>query len=66
MGNMSHCRYRNTLFGLWACQEVMGETDHLVADAAEPRERPIKLCVETAAGYSHEVGTPCGIAADAE
>lgn len=56
MGNMSYCRFRNTLGDLEDCQDNMEEVESLSEDEAQARKRLIEICVDLALDYGHEVG----------
>lgn len=49
MGNMSYCRFHNTLEDLRVCYEHID--DELSEAEAEERKRLIKLCTEIARDY---------------
>jgi len=52
MGNMSYCRFQNTLEDLKDCEENMD--DDLGEDEARARKRLIDVCVSIAADYGEE------------
>ena len=54
MGNLSYAHFRNTLQDLRDCYENMYDDD-LGEEEAAARLRLIKLCVEIAEEYEHEV-----------
>lgn len=53
MGNMSYCRFENTLDDLRDCQEAMGDDD---LGESEQRARAIliRVCGDIAADYGEE------------
>ena len=53
MSNMSYCRFQNTVSDLRDCSENMD--DQLSDDEEKARIRLIKLCVDIADDYRHEV-----------
>lgn len=56
MANMSYCRFENTASDLQDCYENMEETDDLSSYEVSARKRLIRLAVEIAIEYGHEVG----------
>ena len=56
MPNMSYCRFENTAADLQDCYENMEETDGLSSYEVSARQRLIRLAVEIAIEYGHEVG----------
>ena len=57
MGNMSYCRFRNTLGDLRDCLSVMDETTHLGEEETAARQRLISLCSRIAREYDDHVKT---------
>lgn len=61
MGNMSYCRFRNTLQDLRDCYDNMGEIEDTEQEAARydsetaARKRLIELCCDIALAYGDEV-----------
>ena len=55
MGNMSYCRYRNTLMALEDCDQVLDDTEDLSEGEIKARLRLIKLCMRIAEDFSDEV-----------
>lgn len=55
MSNISYCRFENTHNDLMDCYHNMDDDD-LSENESRFRERLIKLCVEIALYYWHEVG----------
>jgi hypothetical protein len=53
---MIYCRFENTLRNLRDCYENFDEQD-LSAYEEKARKNMIKLCVEIALDYGHEVGS---------
>lgn len=53
MGNMSYCRFRNTLDDLRDCYDAMDEPIKS-DDEVKARRRLIKLCKDIAADYGYE------------
>ena len=53
MGNMSYCRFRNTLEDLRDCADNMDEPDS--ADEKAARLRLIKICRQIADDYGDEI-----------
>jgi len=51
MGNMSYCRFRNTVKDLRDCYESMGNDEELSEEETEAKEELIKLCVDIAIDY---------------
>lgn len=56
MGNMSYCRFENTLQDLEDCYENIDNINELSADELKARKVLIKLCVDIAIDYGHEIG----------
>lgn len=54
MGNMSYCRFRNTLEDLRDCYNNMDDTD-LSEDERKARNKLIQLCVNLADDYRDEL-----------
>lgn len=54
MGNMSYCRFRNTLSDLKDCEDSM-DIEPTDPDERKARLRLIKLCVRIAGDYGDEV-----------
>ena len=54
MGNMSYCRFTNTLQDLHDCYENMDD-DKLSEEEAKSRKKLIKLCRDLAADFEHEL-----------
>ncbi|MGJ7529816.1 hypothetical protein [Variovorax sp. GB1P17] len=54
MGNMSYCRFQNTLADLRDCWENL-DAENLSEDETKARRRLIKLCVLIAEDYRDEV-----------
>lgn len=48
MGNMSYCRFRNTLPDLRDCYENIDDIENANEDELRARKNLIKLCVEIA------------------
>lgn len=63
MGNMSYCRFRNTLTDLRDCYESMGEFVDAEGDGydneATARRNLIALCQRIATDYGDEVEDVC-------
>lgn len=57
MANMSYCQFENTAGDLQDCYDNMDEK--VEGSEAKARERLIKLCVDIACDYGHEVGREC-------
>ncbi len=57
MGNMSYCRFQNTLDDLRDCHEHMDDVDShsLGSDEVAARRALIRICVEIASDYGGEV-----------
>lgn len=53
MGNMSYCRFSNTVSDLEDCYENMD--DDLSEEEERARRRLIRICVNIAADFEHEV-----------
>lgn len=53
MGNMSYCRFHNTVIDLRDCQEHMDDED-LSPSEQQHRQNLIKICVDIAADYGEE------------
>ena len=51
MGNMSYCRFQNTLGDLRDCKEAMDDGDELSADEAKAKKALIELCADIAREY---------------
>lgn len=58
MGNMSYCRFENTVGDLQDCYDAMDERD-LSESEAKARRRLIALCVDIACDYGDEVNKSC-------
>jgi len=58
MANMGYCRFENTSGDLEDCFDHMDEKD-LSESEQKARKKIIKLCVDSALDYGHEVGKPC-------
>lgn len=57
MGNMSYCRFRNTLGDLDDCWDHLEEDmDDLSDEEKMARKTLIKVCCNIAADYGNEVG----------
>ena len=56
MGNMSYCRFSNTLEDLDDCYENIDDASELSKGEQEARTRLIKLCCDIALDYCDEVG----------
>jgi L-asparaginase II len=54
MGNMSYCRFQNTLGDLRDCYEHMDSGNELSPEEQKARERLIKLCVDIAADFGEQ------------
>lgn len=54
MGNMSYCRFQNTLECLEDCQEYMGDTSGLDSSERLARIELIQLCRDIAGDYGRE------------
>lgn len=54
MANMSYCRFENTVEDLQDCYDHIDE--EVEGKEASARKRLIKLCVDIACDYGHEVG----------
>ena len=66
MPNMSYCRYENTLSDLRDCYENLEESEGLSETEKESRERLIRLCVDIALEFGHEVGDAVDYVDDSE
>jgi len=55
MGNMSYCRFQNTLQDLRYCVEAMDEPQELSSDEADARLRIIRLAKQITEDYGNEV-----------
>lgn len=55
MGNMSHCRFRNTAGDLNDCLDNFGATKNLSEQEMAARENIIRMACEIASGYGEEV-----------
>ena len=53
-GNMSYCRFRNTLTDLRDCYDHMDDTDVLSGEERESRKRMIDLCRDIVMEYGKE------------
>lgn len=51
MGNMSYCRFQNTLADLRDCYENMDNAKELSLEEQKARKRLIKLCADIAGDY---------------
>lgn len=53
MGNMSYCRFENTVSDLADCQEALGngKVDDLNEYEQRAKDRLLKICQEIAADY---------------
>jgi len=56
MGNMSYCRFENTVQDLKDCYDNIDETDDLNSTEIHARKRLIKICIDIACDYAYEVG----------
>jgi len=54
MGNMSYCRFENTLADLRDCQEHMDDKD-LSSEEAKARLRLIRVCSQIEGDFGEEV-----------
>ena len=54
MANMAYCRFENTEQDLWDCYQNMDDED-LSESEKKARRRIIKICVEIADEYGHEL-----------
>ena len=55
MGNMSYCRFHNTVISLRECKEAMDEEKELSQSEAKQKENLIRLCIEITDDYRDEV-----------
>ena len=55
MGNMAHCKFENTLPDLRDCYDNFDDISELSEEEKRARTRMIKLCIEIALDYAHEV-----------
>ena len=55
MGNMSYCRFQNTVSDLDDCYENIGEANDISDAEKRSRTRLIKLCCEIAQDYGDEI-----------
>ena len=55
MANMSYCRFQNTVGDLQDCWDNI-DAGYLSEEEKSARERLIKICVDVALDYGHEVG----------
>lgn len=55
MGNMSYCRFQNTLEDLRDCYESMDETADLSKDEGRARRSLIKLCANIMDDFGWEI-----------
>lgn len=55
MGNMSYCRFQNTLLDLRDCQEYINDDD-LSEEEKRARKKLIELCKDIAEDYDLEEG----------
>lgn len=58
MGNMTYCRFTNTLEDLQDCYGNI-EAQNLSDMEKEARNRLIELCVDIACDFGYEVGREC-------
>ena len=58
MANMSYCRFENTAEDLEDCFDHMDEKD-LSDTEVRGRKRIIRMCVDIAIDYGHEIDRPC-------
>ena len=54
MGNMSYCRFENTLVDLQDCAEYINETEGLSETEAQAREQLIELCRDIAEEFGDD------------
>ena len=54
MGNMSYCRFRNTLEDLEDCEENMAQDEDIASEEKRARIKLINLCCEIAQKYGSE------------
>ena len=54
MGNMSYCRFGNTLTDLRDCADNLDDPDSLSPEERRARERLIKLCKTIADDYAED------------
>lgn len=54
MGNMSYCRFENTLPGLQNCYDNMRDPDDLSKEEKRARRELIDLCKDIVAEYGRE------------
>lgn len=55
MGNMGYCRFENTASDLEDCYDHIDDSE-LSESESEARQGLIKMCVDIACDYGHEVG----------
>lgn len=55
MANMGYCRFQNTANDLADCMEHMDQDDDLSRGEAKARRQIIKMAVDIAAWYEHEL-----------
>lgn len=58
MANMSYCRFQNTRADLKDCRDNIGDDWDLSYDEYRARRALIKLCVEIAEEWFHELEEP--------
>jgi hypothetical protein len=51
MGNMSYCRFQNTLSDLQECQEALNDCDELSEEEEEANNCLLFLCAEIVSGH---------------
>ena len=54
MGNMSYCRFQNTLSDLEDCKDSMDNDDELGPEETRAKNRLITLCKDIASEYEEE------------
>lgn len=59
MGNMSYCRFENTVSDVEDCADNMDLSDDASKKERKAREKFIELCVSIACDYGHEIGQEC-------
>lgn len=54
MGNMSYCRFQNTLNDLRDCERHIDETDEMSEEEQRARKSLIEICIRIADDYRED------------
>jgi hypothetical protein len=55
MGNMSYCRFQNTVIDLDDCYDNIDDTDNMSDEELRARKKLIKICCDIALDFGDEI-----------